>query len=56
MCNSIAVDDVGDELFSIVNLNFGMIQLACVPRARACPHDSLAPPVGGVLPLDIPPG
>ena len=56
MCNSIAVDDVGDELFSIVNLNFGMIQPACVPRACACPHDSLAPPVGGVLPLDIPPG
>ena len=56
VCNSIAVDDVGDELFSIVNLNFGMIQPACVPRACACPHDSLAPPVGGVLPLDIPPG
>ena len=54
MCNSVAVDDVGDELFSIVNLNIGMIQLACVPRARACPHDSLAPRKN-VLPLDIPP-
>ena len=55
MCNNIAVDDVGDELFSIVNLNFGMIQPACVPRACACPLDSLAPRKN-VLALDIPPG